>query len=112
MDTLPSLTIVEFGRSTRNVCLCVSVAIILILLFIMSPINKFILSSRVGKLAILIILGYAIFYNISQTTKFSNKFDISLISGEWDHMKTNMICSWILTLFIIILFYNVFKTFF
>lgn len=111
MDT-DSITIVDFGRSTKNVCICVSFAIILIIIFMMTPISKLIYSSMFGRFIILIILGYALYSNMLQTTKFSYRFDISLISGDWDHKKTNVVCSWVFSLFIFILFYTILKTFF
>lgn len=106
-----SRTIMEFGKSTKNVCMCVSVSIVLILIITMTPLHKFMMSSAIGRFAVLSILGYALYYNISQTNRFSSHFDISLLDGQWDHKKTNVICSWTLTVFIFMLFYSVLRTF-
>lgn len=110
-DSDSSLIIMEFGNSTKNVCMCVSVSIVLILLIIMTPLHKFMMSSVIGRFAVLSILGYSLYYNITQTTRFSTHFDVSLLGGQWDHMKTNIICSWTLSVFIFMLFFSVLKTF-
>ena len=35
-------------------------------------------------------LGFTIFYNIKQTNKFKQNFNVSLLSGEWSNIKTNI----------------------
>lgn len=107
-----SQTIMEFGQSTKNVCMCVSMSILLIVFVMMTPISKFMLSSMIGRAIVLSILGYTLFYSVMQTNKFSTHFNISLLGGEWDHMKTNVVCSWTLNVFIFMLFFSVLKTFF
>lgn len=107
-----SQKIIEFGQSTKNVCMCVSLSILLIVFIMMTPINSFMVSSMIGRAIILAILGYTLFYSVMQTNKFSSNFKISFLSGDWDHMKTNAVCSWTLNVFIFMLFFSVLKTFF
>lgn len=107
-----SQTIMDFGQSTKNVCMCVSISILLIVFIMMTPINKFMLSSMLGRAVVLVMLGYTLFYSVMQTNKFSSHFNISFFGGEWDHMKTNVVCSWTLNIFIFMLFFSVLKTFF
>jgi hypothetical protein len=76
---MSSLIIVEFAESTKNVCMCLSIAVILIVIFMMTPLNSFLLSSIFGKVVILTLLGYTTYYNIIQTNKFADKFNISII---------------------------------
>jgi len=107
-----SIMIVQYAKATQNICMSLAIAIFLIILFMMTPLNTFLLSSIFGKTIILILLGYTIFYNIQQTNKFSKEFNVSLISGNWNAIKTNIICSYIFTLFLIILLLSVIRKFF
>ncbi len=102
--------IIEYAKSTQNICLYLSVASMLIILFILSPINSFMLSSIFGKSIILSLLGYMIYYNFKQTNTFSDNFNVSLTSGNWNPIKTNIICSYTFSAFILILMVSVFKS--
>jgi hypothetical protein len=105
MSTQSSSMIIEYAKSTQNVCLCISISVFLIILFIMTPLNSFVLSSIFGKVIILLLLGYTIFYNVTRTNKFANNFNIDMMSNSWDPIKTNIVCSYIFTgvLFILML---------
>jgi hypothetical protein len=107
-----SSMIVEYAKSTQNVCLCLSISIFLIMLFILSPFSSFVMSSFFGKITILILLGYTIFYNTSKTIKFSNDFNINIFSGDWNPIIMNIMCSYIFTGFLIILLFTVLQQLF
>ena len=107
-----STMIIEYAKSTQNVCLCLSISIFLIILFILSPLNSFFLSSFFGKIVILILLGYTIFFNVTKTIKFSNDFNISLHTDNWNPVKTNIVYSYIFTGFLLVLALTIFKQFF
>ena len=107
-----SSIIIEYAKSTQNVCLCISISAFLIILFIMTPLNSFLLSSIFGKLIILILLGYTIFYNVKKTNIFANNFNIDLTTGDWDPIKTNIACSYIFTGFLLVLFLTVLQQLF
>ena len=79
--------------------------VFLILLFIISPLNRFVIASIFGKILILAILIFALYQNISVTFKFSK--NIGLFSGDWSNTKTNILCSYIFSAFIIILIFSV-----
>jgi hypothetical protein len=97
---------------TKKACLCSFVSIILIILFIISPLSTFVFASSFMKIIILIILGYTIYLNNYQTNilSLSNKtaqsFEIQAQLG------TNIICSYVFTLFLALLFIFVIKSFF
>lgn len=114
MPTPHSVLIIEFAKSTQNVCLSIVITIVLIIVFMMSPLNNFLLSSVFAKIVILIVLGYTIYYNIKQTQQFANKFNISMSSSEngWNIVNTNVLCSYIFSLFLLVLFLSVIRTFF
>lgn len=108
--TSKSTNIIKYAKSTQNVCMCLAITTVLIIIFMMTPLNSFILSSFIGKMIILTLLGYTVFYNLKVTNQFSNELNIKLTSGEWDPMKTNIICSYIFTIFLLILVVAIIRT--
>ena len=107
-----SIFIVEYAESTQNVCKCLSISIFLILVFMLTPLNNFIISSVFGKISILVLLGYVLYYNIKQTNVFANKSNVQFSNGSWTPVKTNIVCSYIFSLFIFVLAFSVLRTFF
>ena len=114
-DNVNSL-IIEFSKSTQNVCMGLSISMFLILLFIMTPLNNFLLSSIFGKVMIITVLGYTLYYNLSKTNNFykkvNNDFNISFASGNWNAVKTNILCSYIFSAFLIVLLLSVIRKLF
>lgn len=100
----------EYSKSTKIVCSCVAVSIMLILLFILSPLKDFLLVSFFGKTATIVVLAYALYTNITVTNVFAT--NIKLFEGDWNNIKTNIICSYIFSLFIVFLLYSVIKKFY
>jgi hypothetical protein len=78
----------------------------------MTPLNSFLLSSIFGKIIILTLLGYTIFYNVKKTNMFANNFNIDLTAGEWDPIKTNILSSYIFTGFLVVLMLTVLQQLF
>ena len=107
-----SSLIVEYAKSTQNVCLGMSISAFLIILFMMTPLNSFVLSSIFGKLIILLLLGYTIYYNIIKTNKFANNFNVDMMSNSWDPVKTNIACSYVFSGFLLILMSTVLRKLF
>ena len=101
--------IVEYVKSSQNICFYSIISILLIFFFMISPINKWLMTSFVGKISILVLLGYILYYNIILTNKLSNKMNISIINGHWNMIKTNLICSYIFSLFLFVLFISVLR---
>ena len=102
--------IIEYSKSTKNVCMCLGIAAILIILFILSPLNSFMLSSMFGKAVLLVLLVYMIYYNLKQTNTFSNNFNISFTDGNWHPIKTNIVCSYAFSAFLLVLLVSVFTS--
>lgn len=107
-----SKNIRDYVESSQNICMYSTVSIVLILLFIISPINKFFLTSLFGKSVILVLLGYTLYYNVVLTNNFTNQLNIYLADGTWNSIKTNVTCSYIFSLFLFVLFLSVVRTFF
>lgn len=108
-----SITVVEFAKSTQNVCLCLGLSVFFIIIFMMTPLNSFILSSIFGKVIILTLLGYTLYHNMTQTNKFVNKFNINIWNNtNWDPLKTNVLCSHIFSVFLLVLILSVIRKIF
>ena len=102
-------TIDNYINSCKTTCFCTVISIILIFVFILSPIKQFIFYSIIGKLFILFILGYAITNNTKNTFDFSKvvmNADITTIQN------TNLLCGFIFSMFLIFLFLSVIRSFF
>jgi hypothetical protein len=97
---------------TKKVCLCSFVSIVLIVLFIISPLSSFLMTASLMKILILIILGYTIYLNNYQTNILSLSKNSSQSPEIQSQLSTNIICSYIFTLFLGILFIFVIKSFF
>jgi hypothetical protein len=109
-----TLMIIEFSKATQNVCMCIVFSVILILVFMMSPLNTFILSSIFGKVIILTLLGYTLYYNTLQTNKFVKNLNINIFNenSNWDALKTNVLCSYVFSAFLLVLILSVIRKIF
>jgi hypothetical protein len=87
----------NYAESTKHICKCTIISIIMILLFIISPLNKFTLITVIGRFIIILLLVYTILMN----TYLASNFTISFIDGEWNPLKTNVLCSYVFTLFLL-----------
>jgi hypothetical protein len=96
--------IIEYAKSTQNVSICIAVSALLILCVMLLPLNKFIM-----KILIIVVLMVGLFMNFDQTNKFSNEFNINMLDYNWTPIKSNVICSYIFSLFILILIISVFR---
>ena len=114
INTSSSLMIIQFTKSTQNVCMCLGISVSLIILFIMTPLNSFLLSSIFGKVVILILLGYILYYNTLQTNKFANNFNINILNqnSDWNPIKTNILCSYVFSFFLLVLILSVIRKIF
>ena len=97
---------------TKKVCLCSFVSIILIVIFIISPLSSFLLTASFMKILILVILGYTIYLNNYQTNILSLSKNASQSFEIQSQLSTNIICSYVFSLFLGILFIFVIKSFF
>jgi hypothetical protein len=84
-----------------------AVSALLIIVFILSPLNEHFISSIFGKLIILGLLSYIMFYNIQQTNQFANNFNITFLDLTWNPVKSNIVCSYIFTLCLFLLFIQI-----
>lgn len=94
---------------TKKICLCTFFSIFLIILFILSPLSGFFKTSFFMKILALILLGYTIYLSIFQTNLLKN-MDYNSINPQFSsQVNTNIICSYVFTLFLVILFLFIVK---
>lgn len=101
-----------YSETTKNACMCTVAAMVATMVFVMSPLNDFILTSLIAKIGIIVLLGYTIYKNTVQATIFKNQFKINLVSGHIDAAKINVICSYTFSIFLSFLLMSVVKQFF
>ena len=97
---------------TKQICYYTFFVIILIIIFVISPLKNFVVVSTIIKIGILIILGYTIYLNNIQTNMLkggSKKQNDVEFSAQ---LNSNIIASYVFTLFLSILFIFVIKSFF
>ena len=101
-----------YTEKSKNICLYTAVSLLLILLFVVSPINQFAMVSLIGKIGILFILAYTLYSNYILTRDFNTNTKTSFTKGKWSSQKTNIICSYIFSFFILLLFLSIIRTLF
>lgn len=105
MNTKTNTSISQFADVTNNVSLSVAVIIILIIVFVISPIKNIYIVSTLGILFTMLLIGIIVYYNLEQTKRISNTYNINLTSNSWDILQYNIVFSYALSIFLIILFF-------
>ena len=112
MDSKNHFSLLTFTDDTKKICTCSAISIFLIILFIISPLSNFLITSTFMKIITLIILGYTIYLNNKQTDLL--KLATNSVSSEQlkSQLNINILCSYIFTLFIGLLIIFTIKSFF
>jgi hypothetical protein len=112
MNSNEHFSLNAFTDTTKKVCTSSAISIFLIVLFIISPLSSYFISSTIMKIITLILLSYTMYLNILQS-EYLRKASTTKVSSEVSNQLTiNIICSYIFTLFIGLLIIFVIKTFF
>jgi hypothetical protein len=112
MNSNEHFSLNTFTDTTKKVCSCSAISIFLIVLFIISPLSKFFLTSTLMKIVTLLLLSYTMYLNVLQTD-YLRKASSTKVSIEVGNQLTiNIVCSYIFSLFIGLLIIFVIKTFF
>ena len=110
-DSPFNLTI--FTDVTKKMCICSFASMAMIILFIISPLSNFFRTSLFMKVIIVIILTYTVYLNFLQTNLLRN---VNISSSSSEDVKTqiniNIICSYVFSIFLVILLFFVIKSFF
>ena len=100
MDSSTPFNLIIFTDSTKKICMCSAISIFLIILFIISPLSNFFMTSMIMKIIILIILSYTIYLNIIQTNYLRSATNVANSENVVSQLNTNIMCSYIFTLFL------------
>jgi hypothetical protein len=111
MDSSTPFNLIIFTDSTKKICMCSAVSIFLIILFIISPLSNFFMTSMLMKIIILIILAYTIYLNIIQTNYLRSATNVVNSEIVMSQLNTNILCSYIFTLFLGLMDIFVIKSF-
>ncbi len=111
MDSSTPFNLIIFTDSTKKICTCSAVSIFLIILFVISPLSNFFMTSILMKIIILIILAYTIYLNIIQTNYLRSATNVANSENVMSQLNTNILCSYIFTLFLGLMGIFVIKSF-
>lgn len=112
MNPNEHFSITTFTDTTKKVCTCSALSIFLIVIFIISPLSRFFITSNFMKIVILLLLFYTIYLNTIQTNYLRNVNQKNLSKEISSQLSINIVCSYVFTLFIGLLIIFVIKSFF
>ena len=111
MDSEIPFNLMIFTDSTKKICTCSAVSMFLIVLFIITPLSNFFITSSLMKIIVLIILGYTIYLNTLHTNSLRSATSFVKSENVMSQLNINIMCSYIFTLFLGLLCIFVIKTF-
>ena len=111
MDSSTPFNLMIFTDSTKKVCMCSASSIFIIVLFIISPLSNFLLTSILMKAIALILLVYTIYLNNEQTNLLRLATNSSQPEQVKSQLNMNILCSYVFTIFIGLLIIFVIKSF-
>jgi hypothetical protein len=111
MNSNEHFSLTTFTDTTKKVCTCSAFSIFLIVLFIISPLSSFFLTSIFMRIIIILLLVYTIYLNSQQTSYLRNATQLKLTNEISTQLNINIICSYVFTLFIGLLIIFVLKSF-
>jgi hypothetical protein len=112
MESNTPFNLMIFTDETKKVCLCSATSIFLIVLFIISPLSNFFMTSLLMKFVILVILIYTIYLNNKQTELLRQASSVITSEKLNSQLNLNIICSYVFTIFLCLLVIFVIKSFF
>ena len=112
MDSDNHFSLITFTDDTKKICSCSAISIFLIIAFVISPLSNFFKTSLFMKLFALIILAYTIYLILIQINNLKGVTSTNKPEHITAQINTNIICSYIFTIFLVILFISIIKSFF
>ena len=112
MNSNEHFSLTTFTDTTKQVCTCSAISIFLIVLFIISPLSSFFMTSVFMKIIILLLLVYTIYLNNKQTDYLRGASQSDLSKDVSSQLTVNIVCSYVFSLFIGLLIIFVLKSFF
>jgi hypothetical protein len=112
MDSNTPFNLTIFTDSTKKICMCSATAILIIMLFVISPISNFFTASLFMKILAIAILVYAIYLNTKQTDLLREANLYSKKDNIKSQLNINIICSYIFSFFLGLLIIFIIRSFF
>ena len=112
MNSNQHFSLNTFTDTTKRACTCSAASIFLIVLFIISPLSSFVITSIFIRVIILLLLAYTIYLNTQQTNYLRQASNLNLSNEVGLQLNINIVCSYVFTLFIGLLIIFVLKSFF
>jgi hypothetical protein len=112
MSSIFSSELNIFTDGTKTICNCTAASIIIILLFVLSPLSNFFKTTIFMKLLSIVILVYTMYLNLIQTNYLRNASNSTKAENVKSQLTINIFCSYIFTLFLGLLAIFVIKSFF
>lgn len=100
------------GDSTKSICTCTFVFMVLSLLFIASPLSNFHKTSIFVKCIVLALIGYVGFMSIKQIEYLQNQVKQTILPDISHQLNMNLTCSYVFIFFVGLFFLFVLKSFF
>ena len=112
MNSNEHFSLTTFTDTTKHVCTCSAISIFCIILFVISPLSNFFLTSIFMKILIVLLLLYTLYLNNNQTNYLRSANQMNISSHLSSQLNINILCSYVFTLFIGLLIIFVTKSFF
>jgi hypothetical protein len=112
MNSNTPFNLTIFTDITKKVCLCSATSIIIIVLFVITPLSNFFKTSLLMKIFALLLMIYTIYLNVHQTDLLRKANLYSNNDNIKSQLNINIICSYVFTLFIGLLIIFLVKSFF
>jgi hypothetical protein len=112
MNSNTPFNLTIFTDITKKACLCSATSIIIIVLFVITPLSNFFKTSLLMKIFALLLMIYTIYLNIHQTDLLRKANLYSNNDNIKSQLNINIVCSYVFTLFIGLLIIFLVKSFF
>ena len=112
MNSPTPFNLLVFTDSTKNLCTCSALSIFIIVLFVISPLCNFVKLSAFMKLVVLMLLIYTLHLNHEQTKLLREARRIANSEQVNAQLGMNILCSYIFTALIGLLFIYVIRSLF
>jgi uncharacterized membrane protein YidH (DUF202 family) len=112
MNSQEPFNLIAFTETTQKACLCSSISIFIVILFIISPLSHLFKTSLFMKIVALCLLIYTLKLNNYQTNLLKTSRENVNNQNIYSQLSMNVICSYVFSLFIVLLVLFVIKSFF
>jgi len=111
MNSEQPLNLTIFTDDTKKVCICSASSIIIIILFVISPLSNFFKTSFFMKIVSIVMLVYTLYLNNKQTDLLRSVNLSSNSPQVSSQLNINIICTYVFSGFIGLLIIFVIKSF-